>query len=601
MLESVTFEGRMGGGEYRRRHEELKKRLMVLQQQAKVVGLGTVVLFEGWGCAGKGARISDLVVNLDPRLYSVHTIEDPVGHESRLPFMARFWNRLGAHGTMTIFDQAYYNALTRIYVEEVRHAGDVGLDADARASLRRKAKERINLHINSARAFERQLTADGYLIVKFFLHITQEEQRRRAVELMLDPSSSWKVSEHDISQLQHHGDYERAFDMWLEDAQASETGQWYVVPSLYRRNANIQIMQALADEMTAALEARGFDTSQPIPAGDARHAAQEAWQACGAGSLCEDEQTEGDAPDDETPCAATAGEPAAGTGEQAAADAAPDGRGDAADPQDDAGQKPAKLRPKDIIGTTKGLRSRFKLVPVPSLDDVRHDRRLSEDEYKAQLKTEQAELADLSLQIYRRRIPLIIAYEGWDAAGKGGNIKRVAAALDARNYAVHPIAAATPDELAHPFLWRFWTQLPRTGHTAIFDRTWYGRVLVERVEGFATPAEWRRAFEEINEFEDDLHTWGAVLVKLWIDVSSDEQLRRFHDRESDPSRRWKITDDDWRNREKNDLYRICINDMLRLTSTEFAPWTVVESDDKRYARVKALKVINKAIRKRLER
>ena len=225
---------------------------------------------------------------------------------------------------------------------------------------------------------------------------------------------------------------------------------------------------------------------------------------------------------------------------------------------------------------------------------------LAEEDYKRELKEQQERLSALTLEMYRHRVPLVIAYEGWDAAGKGGNIKRVTAAMDARDYKVWPIGAPSKDELAHPFLWRFWTKLPRSGHAAIFDRTWYGRVLVERIEGFATQDEWRRAFDEINEFEDDLRIWGAVLVKFWVDVSPEEQLRRFHDRENDPARRWKITPEDWRNREKNDLYYRCVDDMLRLTSTEYAPWHVIPSDDKRYARVKALKVINGALEKRLK-
>ena len=728
MLERVTFEERIAGGEYRRQRAELQERLMVLQQQAKAVGMGTVVLFEGWGSSGKGARISDLVVNLDPRLYAVHTTEDPVGYESRMPFMARFWSRLGAHGTMTIFDQAYYDALTRSYIEDVRHGDSVpGLDRDARAALRQRARHRISRHIASARAFERQIQADGYLMVRFFLHITAEEQRRRAVDLMLDRNTAWKVDERDISQMQHYDEYYEAFDDWLE--RATKSGDtWHVVPALHKRNANLQIMQALADEMTEALEARGFDTSQPIPAGDVAHeyrppisaeppieegeasALVPVVAAAGTGAACvSDLAVVGEADTTGAPAAPTASttdaagsvahvgaagssatvaytegaelarpgiagavgpadvagsagaaSPAAAglagdrgladAGGQAAdpeptldaddvlaalaavtlgtpvnpeigatlAAAVPGGSLDAASPNErgEAGRlvvptvgtstgaeagagAPSHRRPKDIIGTAKHLTSRFNLVKVPSLDDVGYDKTLSDADYSRQLKEEQTALSELSLALYRSRIPLIIAYEGWDAAGKGGNIKRVAASLDARSYVVHPIAAPTHDELAHPFLWRFWNDLPRTGHTAIFDRTWYGRVLVERIEGFARPEEWRRAFEEINEFEDDLRTWGAVLVKLWIDVSPDEQLRRFRDRQDDPTRRWKITDEDWRNREKNDLYRRCVNDMLRLTSTEYAPWTVVESDDKHYARVKALKVINKAIRRRL--
>lgn len=624
MLENVSFGERLAKEEYHRRRDELSERLMVLQQQAKAAKMGTVILFDGWHAAGKGARISDLVVNLDPRLYSVHSIEDPVGHEGRLPFMARFWSRLGPHGTMTIFDRSYYDALSRSYVEEVRE-GDEGpegvfdpaaSDPAVRSALRKRAQRRVREHLDSAAAFERQLRADGYLIVRFFLHITQQEQTRRTLNLLLDPDAAWKVDSRDLGQLQHYDEYLTVFDRWLTGTPAGST--WHVVPALHKRNANVQVMSTLADEMTAALEARGFDTSRPIPAGDAPVQAEEGQgvsfllsgttgaSSAPAGGLVVD----GAAASDEKPAAepataehATAEKPAADEKPAAAPAAEPvAASAQAAPAQEEPGQEgQAKEERRIDIGSAADIKSRFKLVAVPSLDQVRHDKVLSDEEYRRSLDQEQERLSDLSLTLYRRRIPLIIAYEGWDAAGKGGNIKRVAAALDARSYHVHPTSAPSSYELAHPFLWRFWTSIPRTGHVAIFDRTWYGRVMVERIEGFAKPWEWRRAFDEINEFEEDLRVWGAVLVKFWIDVSEEEQLRRFRDREQDPSRRWKITAEDWRNRAKNDLYRTCVNDMLRLTSTEYAPWTVVESDDKHYARVKALRVINEAVERRLQR
>lgn len=548
MLKDVAFPAKLGHDEYRARRDALRERLMVLQQQAAHDKMGTLVIFEGWGAAGKGSRISDLVVGLDPRAYSVHTIEEPVGYESRLPFMARYWQRLGPRGTMTIFDQAYYDELSRAYVEDVRLQGDPKLSAEQRLSGSRRAEEQVAERIRSARAFESQLESDGYLIVRFFLHITREMQARRLMELASDSASAWKVDLADIRQVQHYDEYRDAFDRWLE----AEGEEWEIVPSEHKRNANIQIMEALARRMDEALRARGVDTSKPIPAGDAPGRAQEP-----------------------------------------AAEAAP--------ADEEARRKADHERAERRTGTADDLKSRFELVRVKSLEEARSKQRSmgSDEEYRRALDREQGRLQRLTLEMYRRRIPLVVAYEGWDAAGKGGNIKRLTAAMDARDYRVNPTAPASPDELAHPFLWRFWTKLPRSGHAAVFDRTWYGRVLVERIEGFATRDEWRRAFDEINEFEDDLRSWGAVLVKFWLDISSDEQLRRFRDREADPARRWKITPDDWRNRDKNDLYRRCVDDMLRLTSTPYAPWHVVSSDDKRYARVKTIKVVNDAIEARL--
>jgi polyphosphate kinase 2 (PPK2 family) len=202
--------------------------------------------------------------------------------------------------------------------------------------------------------------------------------------------------------------------------------------------------------------------------------------------------------------------------------------------------------------------------------------------------------------MYLKRIPLIVMYEGWDAAGKGGNIKRVAQALDARAYTIYPSPAPTPDELAHPHLWRYWTRLPKAGHVGIYDRSWYGRVLVERIEGFTPEARWREGYEEIKKFERNLTDWGAILIKFWVDISQDEQLARFNARAADPLKQWKLTDEDWRNREKYPEYAAAINEMFERTNTPWAPWHVLESNDKRYARIKALRIIIEALEERLQ-
>ena len=236
---------------------------------------------------------------------------------------------------------------------------------------------------------------------------------------------------------------------------------------------------------------------------------------------------------------------------------------------------------------------------IPSLDEVDHTLTLTRSEYKPQLKAEQERLRRIELEMYIRRIPMMIMYEGWDAAGKGGSIKRVAQALDARAYTIFPSPAPTKPELLHPHLWRYWTRLPKAGHVGIYDRSWYGRVLVERIEGFASPAQWSRAYEEINEFERDMVEWGAILLKFWVDISPETQLERFEARELNPEKRWKITAEDWRNRDKYPQYKAAVEDMFRLTSTRNAPWIILESDDKYYARVKALRIINEALEKRL--
>jgi polyphosphate:AMP phosphotransferase len=239
---------------------------------------------------------------------------------------------------------------------------------------------------------------------------------------------------------------------------------------------------------------------------------------------------------------------------------------------------------------------RVTVVPAP-LDGVNVLRaldltkRLDRKAYEDELLTLQGRLNLLTRHRAFQKHALILVFEGVDAAGKGGSIRRVTQALDARQYHIHPIAAPTEEERAQPYLWRFWRHLPRRGKVAIFDRSWYGRVLVERVEGFCTEADWRRAYGEINDFEDQIVRSRGLLLKFWLSISQEEQLRRFEERQTTAFKRFKITEEDWRNREKWPAYEAAICDMLDRTSTGIAPWTLVESEDKLYGRVKILRTL----------
>ena len=216
---------------------------------------------------------------------------------------------------------------------------------------------------------------------------------------------------------------------------------------------------------------------------------------------------------------------------------------------------------------------------------------LTKEEYVADLIRYQVALNTLGYQVYVQRRPVVIAYEGWDAGGKGGNIKRVTEQLDPRGYVVYPIAVPQGEDRTHHYLWRFWRRLPERGQIAIFDRSWYGRVMVERIEGFCTEEEWKRAYREINHFERQLADFGTILFKFWIHISRDEQLRRFEAREHTTHKAWKLTEEDWRNRDKWDRYGQAVDEMLLKTSTLTAPWTVVEGNCKWYARIKVLKTL----------
>ncbi|WP_077211801.1 polyphosphate kinase 2 family protein [Bacillus dakarensis] len=221
-------------------------------------------------------------------------------------------------------------------------------------------------------------------------------------------------------------------------------------------------------------------------------------------------------------------------------------------------------------------------------------------QYKQELKNYQLELLKLAKELDNLKIPCIAVFEGWDASGKGGTIKRIVERIDPRLFEIHAISAPDSQEERHHYFHRFWKRLPYKGKMAIFDRSWYGRVLVERVEGFASKEEWERAYDEINQFEKWLTDDGYIIIKFWMHISKDEQFARFKERMENPFKKWKITDEDWRNREKWEEYEMAAEDMFQKTSTSYAPWQLIEGNNKWYARVKVLKIFTETIRRNLD-
>ncbi len=234
------------------------------------------------------------------------------------------------------------------------------------------------------------------------------------------------------------------------------------------------------------------------------------------------------------------------------------------------------------------------------LERVNLGSRLPEKEYWKRAGALQVRLRELHFEMYQEQIPVLALFEGWDAAGKGGAIKRITETLEPRGYTVSSFSAPRGDEKTHHYRWRFWKSLPRAGHLGIFDRSYYGRVLVERVEGFCAEAEWKRAFREINEFEAHQKSFGMAICKFWLHTSKQEQLRRFKERERDPFRSWKLTPEDWRNRARWDEYAAAVEEMLARTSTPEGPWTVVPADDKYFARVMVLEALVAAIERAVD-
>ena len=562
MLDSVRMgTQKVSKTEYKVRFKELVNRLVVLQQEAKKQELGTVVLFEGWKGAGKGSRISDLLYHLDARDTSVYVTEDFDDKEAALvldedfgatgyyPFLQQFWKALGQRGSMTFYDRGWYSVAAQHIINTLPKKG----------KLSKKERGAIKTHaarmVQSIEDFETQLRNDGYLVIKFFLHISQKTQRERLVSLYSDPATSWRVSQKD---LKHLDDYDRTYQVYDEmlDNSNFKIAPWILLDAEDHRRVNLSVVQTLVNALEKEL-------SKPADA-STQQAEKKAQENSAHGT-----QTE---------------------------------QGDERTRTEEENARLRQLAEEEARAASIHAPTMTRFAPsehIPTLDEVDHTLALTHSEYKAQLKAEQERLRRIELEMYIRRIPMMIMYEGWDAAGKGGSIKRVAQALDARAYTIFPSPAPTKPELLHPHLWRYWTRLPKAGHVGIYDRSWYGRVLVERVEGFASPAQWSRAYEEINEFERDMVEWGALLLKFWVDVSPETQLERFEAREANPEKRWKITAEDWRNRDKYPQYRAAVEDMFRLTSTRNAPWIILESDDKYYARVKALRIINEALEKRL--
>ena len=586
MLERVDLKAKkLTKEEYKPVHDDLIERLVLLQQQARSKGLGLVVLFEGWEGAGKGSRISELIYELDARATRVHETEDidPLaakkfageewGVTGEDPLMKQFWQALGERGEITFYDRGWYAAAA-----EQALFGLTGAHAKALKKFAKKAKDkgtelpafeeaaedaRIKLHSDIvagqqlvAYNFEQTLVDDGYVVVKLFVHVSKKAQKKRLEALRANPDTAWRVSERKLRMVQYYDQAYKIFDKFLESTNFAQA-PWTIVNGEDRRAANIQIAQALVDALEHALAVSPDAATEEAKKKAAENSAAQAGVAEGG---TEEVQSQEDT--------------IKAYEKQAAAQSA--------------------LAPRG---------SNFLIMAgYPQIDhSVAKPRIENREEYRTRLKAEQARFRKLQEEAYQKRVPLMVMYEGWDAAGKGGNIKRIAQAIDARGYRIYPSPAPSKTELAHPHLWRYWTRLPEAGKVGIYDRSWYGRVLVERVEGFATPEQWGRAYDEINAFEHELVQWGAVLLKFWVDITPEEQLARFEARAADPAKTWKLTDEDWRNRDKYPLYKAAVDDMFRLTSTEFAPWTVLESDSKWYARIQALTAINEALEARLHR
>jgi polyphosphate:AMP phosphotransferase len=460
-----------------------------------------IVLFAGVDTAGKGETVNLLNEWMDPRGVLTRGYMDPSSEERERPRLWRYWRDLPPHGRVALFLSAWYSS-------PIRH----------RVAGRITTAEFDSL-LDQIAVFERALTDDGAIIVKFWMHLSKAAQKKRLKAFEKDPLQRWRVTKEQWKHWRMFGKFVSAADRAIRRTSTDEA-PWHIVEGADERYRAIAVGTAVRDAIRRGLSraaARPRPVTRPVP-------------------------------------------------------------------QD---------------GPTRALRRVNREFNV--LDNLDLSQQLADRRFKRALAMQQSRLNLLQRRAKEQGVSTVVVFEGWDAAGKGGAIRRVTSALDARDYQVVPIAAPTDEERARHYLWRFWRHLSRAGRMTLFDRSWYGRVLVERVEKLATEAEYMRAYGEIAHFEEQLVIHGTLVVKFWLHISRAEQLRRFRERSRTTYKRWKITDEDWRNRSRWADYTVAVNDMVARTSTRVAPWTLVEGNDKNFARVKVLTTLADRLEARLEK
>jgi len=490
MFDSAELGQRVSKSEFKVRQRELRARLLTLQYRLNEMARFPVIIdFAGVDGAGKGSTVNMLNTWMDPRFLRSIGYLTPTGVERARPRFWRYWRDMPPKGRMGLFLSGRYS---RPLLDRVYGTSDE-LEFD------RRLAEIIR--------FENELIDDGGLILKFWMHLSKEQQEKRFKQLTAKALESYRVTEDDRRNHEHYEDFISAAEQIITRTNRGGA-PWNIVEGVDPNYRHLRVGEIVATELSRHLDLH------------------------------------------EQKMSSAAAQPPPSTAEIST---------------------PKQTTVFDTLDQT---------LQVPRRD------------YKKQIKKAQARLGELGRKAYENGQTTVLVFEGPDASGKGGAIRRTVWSLDARNTRVHQFAAPTDEERAHHYLWRFWRKLPRAGHVTVFDRSWYGRVLVERAEGFATEDEWRRAYNEINDFEQQMVDHGILLLKFWLHISKDEQLARFKEREKSPYKHWKLTDEDWRNREQWDAYEIFAQDIMQYTSTQKSPWILVEGNDKLHAR---LKVINTVI------
>lgn len=504
MLEKIDLSRKAEKEVYRQARDTYGPRLGLAQRKLKEAGIPVLILFDGMDAAGKGTQINRLIQFLDPRGFDVYASSRVTEEEAMRPFLWKFWTLTPENGRIAVFDRSWYRK-----VREDRFEG-------------RTAKKELSEAFRDICSFEKQLTDSGTVIIKLFLYISREEQKKRFKKLEESGETAWRVTKEDWKRNEEYDRYLKINEEMLERTD-TEYSPWTIIEATDKSYGAMKILKTVTETLEDALEKR----------------AQE--------KRLEEEK------------------------------------------------KKAAEKPLQSV-ENQAENSRYQNGVLSGID---LSKTMTREAYKKEIDRLQKKLELLHSELYRLRIPVVLGFEGWDAGGKGGAIRRLTSHLDPRGYQVCPTAAPNDIEKKHHYLWRFWNHMPKAGHIAIFDRTWYGRVMVERIEGFCREEDWKRAYQEINEMEAHLVNAGAVVLKFWLQIDKEEQKRRFEERMRIPEKQWKITDEDWRNREKWDQYELAVNEMLVRTSTTYAPWIVVEGNCKYYARVKVLRTVVEALEKKI--
>jgi len=521
--------------------EELRVRLFEAQRQCRAQRIPVLVIIGGVDGSGRGKVVNLLNEWMDAKGMQNHAFWLNTDEEKARPEAWRFWRCLPTAGEIGIFMGGWYAAPVRSLC-----CGDM-------------KKKEFDRQMAQWTRMEESLAASGMVIIKLWLHLSRKTHKKR----LKKRGEGRHFAPWDKKSAENYDGLISAASRarMLTD---KEYAPWIVINA---KDAHVRDMSAVTALLTAMDRALAGAVGNGTGEGDTR-----------------------------VPCSLPCKVMAEEYQETAAVETSTENACEA----ENLDENPESNPSADSLLTLDGQDEERAEVSRPLLESVDLSLSLDHEEYRQRLDALQEELGELTYRAWKKGISSTLVFEGWDAAGKGGAIRRLNRGIDARIRRVVPVAAPSDEELAHHYLWRFWRHVPMKGLITMYDRSWYGRVLVERVENLTPPQDWQRAYDEINDFEAQLIQSGGLLIKYWLHISPEEQLRRFQEREQTPCKQWKITQDDWRNREKRPAYLEAAEEMFRRTGTPTAPWYIVPAEDKKFARVTVLEIYRDALEKVLK-